>query len=163
MSAPAPRKKPAKKAAPKARTPEERAENNLVRFEELRARAATAGVSGTITPVAKDVYVVTGAEVGDNGEDITFATPTSLRDRTYLVRLITQLKRMIDDKNPTEALALIPDILVGLSDGRSLDRLLIAFDGQPDADALLFGLGVRVIEHFNGPGAVDVEGGSNAS
>lgn len=158
MSAPSPKKKAAK------RTPQERAEQNQDAFDNLRARAHKAGVRATGSAVTVEPYVIAAANLEDgNDDDVVFTVPTSLTERVELTRMISYVNRLQISKQAAEAMAVIPDILIAYSSPQTLVRLLHAFDRLDDADELLFGLAINVIEHFAGSGAVDVPGGSNAS
>lgn len=169
MAASSPRKAPAKKAAPRKapakRTPEQRAEDHTAAFDELRARALGMGLSAS--PIERKLgppYVITAAEIGDGiDEDAQFQRPLDLVQRINLTRMLNQLMRLINDNQADEAMAALPDVLIAMSDGRTFNRVLRALAKEPDGDALLFALAVRVVEHFSGRGAVNVPGGGRAS
>ena len=156
MSATAP-KKTAKKAAPK-RTPTERDTANVARFEEFRSRARNQNIVGAKSEI--EPYVIPADMIGDGIKaDVEFKIPETLSGRVWLTRLISQMNRVSD----VEGAAMIPDILIGYSSEHTFNRILRAFDKEPDPDALLFGMTIQIIEHFNGKGAVDVPGGTTAS
>lgn len=161
---PTPAKKAAKKAAPRSPKAEERTERNHERFDSLRARAQGMGLAATGETPEFPPYTISADKILDGiDEDIVFRRPTNLRDRINLTRMISAFGRLIEDKRQEEALAMFPDILISLSSGAVLDRILRALSSEPDGDALLFALGVEVLEHFSGKGAVDVPGGTRAS
>ena len=163
MSASTPKKATAKKSAPK-RTAQQRAEEHQERFDALRARANGLGLQSSFAPPSTAPYVITAAEIGDGiNQDIEFQRPTDLQGRINLTRMISTLGRFIRDKQLDEALAMFPDLLVALSNGAVLDRILRALSAEDDGDALLLALAVNVMEHFSGKGAVDVPGGTTAS
>ncbi|MFT4202195.1 hypothetical protein [Gordonia sp. (in: high G+C Gram-positive bacteria)] len=159
MSAPAPKKK-----TPKKRTPTQRAADHQKAFDEFRARAHGAGVRADEDAEGYPPYIVTADQIGDgNQNDVVFAVPATLSERVELTRMISYVSRLNLATQNAEAMAVIPDILIAYSSPMDLHRILIAFDQFPDSDELLFGLAIKVIEHFGGKGVVDVPGGSNAS
>lgn len=169
MSASSPRKAPAKKAAPRKtpakRTPEQRAEDHTAAWDDMRARAHSMGLSSS--PVEQKLgppFVVSAAKINDGiNESVEFQRPIDLIQRINLTRMLNQLGRLVADGQQMEALALLPDVLIMMSNGRDFNRVLRALATQPDGEALLFVLAVRVVEHFSGRGAVNVPGGSPAS
>lgn len=163
MSAPSPKKKTTKKAD-QNRTPQQRAEDHQDAFDDLRARAHSAGVRAAGDTEKFPDYVIAADKLGDGvDQDVVFSVPTTLTERVELTRMISYVNRLKLSKQAAEAMAVIPDILIAYSDSGTLHRLLNAFDRFPDSDELLFGLAIKVIEHFSGRGAADVSGGSNAS
>lgn len=162
MSAPAPKKTApkAKKKTAAPRTPQQRAEDHQERFEDLRARARDFGLTATGEPVLGEPYVLA---LPDGGEPAVFQRPAGLRDRVMLTRLVTNFQRLVNERQLDLAAAMLPDILPLLSNATTFDRILWALDSQPDGDALLIALAIKVIEHFSERGAGGVPGGTSAS
>lgn len=160
MSASSPRKATAKKAAPR-RTAREREEGALAAFDGFRTRAAQFGVkAGDGEGFNPRTYVVSAAQLDDGiKQDAVFRQPMSLQDRTRQMRYMSALKRGDAE--------VIPDVLVGLSDPYTFERIMRYLDkhaeSPADADSMLFGFAITVVENLSGAGAVDVPGGSTGS
>lgn len=134
----APRKAAPRKAArPKAAPSPHRAE--IEAFEEFRDRARRSGLS----LVTREPFAVPGFD-----PPVHAHWPKSLAAREEFDQAVRHL-------NVFSALR--------ITLGDDYARVLAAFDALDDGETLLIGLYMRIIDHFNGPGASDVPGGSPAS
>ena len=130
-------------------------------FDGFRTRAAQFGIkSAGGTSFTPKTYTVTAAELADGiKDDAVFRQPVTLQERTRQMRYMSALKRGDSE--------VIPDVLVGLSDPYTFERIMRYLDkhaeNPADADSMLFGFAITVVEKLSGPGAVDVPGGSTGS
>ncbi|NEW33844.1 hypothetical protein GV791_14900 [Nocardia cyriacigeorgica] len=115
----------------------------IERFDDFRRRAASVGVTKK-----SGGELVLGAEHGFE-PPITARWPESLAARTKL-----DIATEYGDIGTTLRILIGPAQLL---------RVAEMFDPLPDADALLTGLTMYIIEKFLGPGAGDVPGGTQAS
>ncbi|WP_280455642.1 hypothetical protein [Nocardia brasiliensis] len=136
-----PRKAPTPKAAPKPDPVLER----IARFDELRARAghASAGLSAVVS-----THYELGAEWGFD-PPVVASFPTDLEAKVEL--------EIASRRGDTIG------ILAYLLGDLGLVRVIRAFKSQPDGERLLYGLQLRLQDHFLGRGAGDVPGGTPAS
>lgn len=133
------RKTPVKKAAPRT------VEQKVANFDEFRRRASGFTFT-TETASARPPYVL--------GPDKGFDPPVVVAFPEKLTGQV-QLDQAIRREDYFGAL--------GVLLGGQLMRVVGAFDRYDDGMALLTGLVLSIIDHFTGPGASDVPGGSAAS
>ncbi|MFI2561514.1 hypothetical protein [Nocardia farcinica] len=118
-------------------------EEKITAFDELRARAGGRRAAAITAPP----YVL-GKDMGFD-PPIEIAFPEGIGNRVAL-----ELAARRGDVTGFLT-ALIPD--------DNLVRILAALQRQPDGDRLLIGLQLKLVDHFFGPGAGDVPGGTPAS
>lgn len=132
---------PPTKRTPAKASPRKTAVEKIDKFESLRARARASEfeISSGREPLVLDAF----------DPPITATYPSSLESRLAL-----------DEATREMRLVAILRIFLG---GDQFIRAVREFDKLPDSDALLLGLVLKLIDHFVGPGAGDVPGGSPAS
>ncbi|MBF6328731.1 hypothetical protein [Nocardia transvalensis] len=145
MAASTPKKAVPRKAAGKAPEPNPVAEK-IAAFDALRDRARGSTLQ-VLTPASDDPFRL-GPEDG-------FDPP-----------LVVEWPQDLPTKIGLEATArvgnIVPFLQLLLGD-RDLMRVVAAFSRFADGERLLVGLYLRIMEHFFGPGAGDVPGGTPAS
>lgn len=136
-------RKAAAKKTPKTveRTPKT-VEQKVADFSEYRQRASGFAFT-TDDAETKPPFLVKGFD-----PPIAVAFPTELSEQIAL----DQYMRRRDFFGA-----------LGILLGGQLMRVAQAFGKEKDGMALLAGLTLKIIDHFTGPGASDVEGGSPAS
>lgn len=132
---------PRKAAARKVAAPAPPAHGEQIEaFEGLRARARASGLT-LISP--SEPFEVPGFD-----PPVYARWPKSLIVREELYEA-------------TRHLSVFAALRIVLGD--DYPRVLAAFDALPDGDELLVGAYMRMLDHFQGPGAADVPGGTPAS
>lgn len=146
------RKVAAKKAAP-SKDPQASIPDRVEAFEAFSARARASGLKFTNQEALKRPPYVLGVDKGFN-PPITISFPETLTGQVML----DQAVRREDSFG-----------ILGVLTGNNLLRITKTLDayvkarGEGDAMLLLAGLSYEVLDHFIGPGASDVEGGTPAS
>lgn len=144
------RKAPAKKATkrPSSKQAEPTTlEQRVDAFEALRNRARGSALN-VATPVASQEPFVLGPEDGFD-PPLIIEWPASLPQRVAL--------------EVTSRHGQVVGFMQNLLPDRDFIRVIAMFAPFPDADRLLVGLYLQILEHFFGPGAGDVPGGTPAS
>ena len=133
----APAKKVPAKDAPADVTTAER----ISKFDALRARARSSPfeIRGAVEPLVLDA----------------FDPPVIARNPDTL-----EAKLELDEATASMRFAAVLRIYLG---GEQFVRVVREFDTFDDPEALLLGLVLQLFDHFNGPSAGDVPGGSQAS
>lgn len=131
---------PAKKTPAAAAAVDKTAER-IDKFEAMRARARSSPfeIRGHVEPLVLDAF----------DPPVTARYPASL-----------EAKLELDEAAANMRIAAILRIYLG---GEQFARVVRAFDKFDDPEALLLGLVLQLLDHFNGSGAGDVPGGSQAS
>ena len=146
------RKVAAKKATPK-KDPQESIPARVEAFEGFGARARASGLTFTNQEALKRPPYILGKDKGFD-PPITISFPDTLTGQVML----DQAVRREDTFG-----------IFGVLTGNNLIRITRTFDayvkarGEGDAMLLLAGLSYEALDHFIGPGAADVEGGTPAS
>lgn len=141
-----PRARKAPARAPR-KAPAKTAEQKIAAFDALRQRAAAAHTN-MLTPSHTSEPLTLGKEEGFD-PPLVARFPSNLADKVALD---------VAARGGHVVLAL--QILLG---DLGLMRAVAALSSEADSEALLIGLHFRIMEHFLGPGATDVPGGTPAS
>jgi hypothetical protein len=140
------KKTPAKKTKPAAAEPTV-TEQRVAAFEALRDRARGSRLN-VATPVATQLPLALGPEDGFD-PPLVIEWPTNLATRVTL--------------ELTSRHGQVVGFLQNLLPERDFLRVIAVFTPLPDADRVLVGFYLHILEHFFGPGAGDVPGGTPAS
>lgn len=146
------RKAPAKKATPKKATQPAAAESTVTEqrvaaFEALRDRARGSRLN-VATPVATQAPLALGPEEGFE-PPLIIEWPSNLAQRVAL--------------EVTSRYGQVVGFLQNLLPEQDFMRVIAVFSQFDDADRVLVGFYLEIMEHFFGPGAGDVPGGTPTS
>ncbi len=138
----------ARKAAPRRAAKPKTPQDKVASFDALRQRARASGLPTSLAPAHTSEPLTLGKEDG-------FDPPLVAR---FPSRLTDKVSLDMAYRGGHVPLAL--QILLG---DAGLLRAVAALGSEPDGEALLIALHARILEHFLGPGAADVSGGTPAS
>ncbi|MFI7191480.1 hypothetical protein ACIBQ0_17235 [Nocardia nova] len=143
------RKAPARKATKKtpAKAEPSPIEQRVTAFDALRERARGSRLN-VATPVATQAPFALGPEDGFD-PPLIIEWPASLPKRVAL--------------ELTSRHGQVVGFMQNLLPEQDFVRVIAMLAPYPDADRLLIGLYLQILEHFFGPGAGDVPGGTPAS
>lgn len=137
------RKAPAKRTPPRPAT---KTEDNIAAFDALRARARGSSLQ-VLTPAGGGPFIL-GPEEGF--------------DPPLVVEWPQDLPRKIALEVAARNSNVVPFLQI-LLDEYQFAKVVAVLSQADDGDRLIIGVYLRIMEHFFGPGAGDVPGGTPAS